>query len=107
MQDNSDKMADVDRLEKLVLKMADDNAKIIAALAANPARQQLPVQNDTAIRSEKFAKLIFNLRKTSKIKDFKESQDSTVENWLKRFDQEVVQLKKISGIVADLTLQSI
>ena len=41
MQDNSDKMADVDRLEQLVLKMADENAKLIAALVANPVRQQL------------------------------------------------------------------
>ena len=99
-------MADVGRLEQIVLqlaeqnqKMADENAKPIAALAANPAQQQqqLPQvqqQNDAAIRSETFAKLNVNLRKTSKIKDFKESQDSNVEDWFKRFNQEVLQLKK-------------
>ena len=107
-------MADVGRLEQIVLqlaeqnqKMADENAKLIVALAANPAQQHQPVtvqQPDAAAdRAEKFAKLTFALRKTSKIKDFKESQDSSVENWLKRFDQEVLQLKKMSGIANDLS----
>ncbi len=48
-------------------------------------------------------KLALALRKSGKIKDFKESQDSSVEGWLKRFDQEVLQLKKMSGIAGDLT----
>ena len=115
-------MADVVKLEQLVhtkaqpgqntrmveseAKMADENVKLIAVLAANPAQQPLPhVQQPdaAAIRSDKFSKLALALRKSGKVKDFKEGQDSSVEDWLKRFDQEVLQLKKMSGIADDLT----
>ena len=107
-------MADVNRLEQLFQQMAEQNqqmaeqnAKFIAALQANPAQQQpipqVQQQDVAAIRAEKFSKLYLALHKSGKVKDFKEGQDSSVEDWLKRFDQEVLQLKKMSGIAGDLT----
>ena len=106
-------MADVNRLEQLVQQMAEQNqqmaeqnAKLIAALSANPAQQQpLPQAQQpdvAAIRADKFAKLSLALRKSGKVKDYKDTQDTSVEEWLKRFDQEVLQLKKMSGINNDL-----
>ncbi len=50
----------------------------------------IQVQKTDAIRAEKFSKLALALRKSGKVKDFKEGQDSSVEDWLKRFDQEVI-----------------
>ena len=44
----------------------------------------------------------FGSCKSGKIKDYKEGQESTIEDWLKRFDQEIWQLQKMCGIVGDL-----
>ena len=55
MRENSSKMADVEELKQMVIEMAKENAKLIAALAANPAQQQpIPVQQPdaAAIRAE-------------------------------------------------------
>ena len=95
-------MADVQKLLQLVQQMAEQNAKLIAALQANPAQQQPIPQvqqpDAAAIRADKFAKLSLALRKSGKVKDYKDTQDTSVEEWLKRFDKEVLQLKKMSGI---------
>ena len=109
-------MAEIERLEQLVhqmaqqitdknakmvereAKMADENAKLIASMSVNPGQQQ-PMQQQqpdvAAIRANKLAKLSLALRKSGKVKDYKDTQDSNVEEWLKRFDQEVLQIKKI------------
>ena len=97
-------MADVEELKQLVqlmaqenAKMVQENAKLIVALAANnPGPQQPnqpPHQDAAALRRDKLAKLSIALRKSGKIKDFKDTQDNEVKEWLKRFDQEVFQLK--------------
>ena len=96
--------ADIAELKTLVAKMAADNAKLIAALSANPgaaaaAHHVVPPAVDPAqVRAEKLAKLNLALCKCGKLKDFKDSQQSNVHEWLKRFDQELIQLKKMSGI---------
>ena len=91
----------------MVQQIAEQNAKLIAALQANPAQQQPIPQvqqpDAAAIRAEKFAKLSLALRKSSKVKGYKDMQEGTVEEWLKRFDQEVL-LKKMSGINDDLAI---
>ena len=77
-------------------KMADENAKLIDALN-NRGGDAGPT------RPEKLSKLGLALRKSYKVKEFKEAQECTVKEWLKRFDQEVVVLKKMSGLDGDLT----
>ncbi len=85
--------------------MVEENAKLIAALAANPGQQQPPQlqQSDVAaIRADKIAKLSLALRKSGNVKDYKDTRDRNVKEWLKCFDQEVLHLKKMSSIANDL-----
>ena len=88
-------MAEIEELKAMVLQMAADNARLIQAVADN--RPQAP-PNAAAIRREKLAKLGISLRKSGKVKDFKDAPESKIKEWLKRFDQELLQLKKLSGI---------
>ena len=74
-----------------------ENAKLIDALNARGGGGEGPS------RPEKLSKLNLALRKSFKVKEFKEVQECTVKEWLKRFDQEVGVLKKMSGIDDDLS----
>ena len=58
--------------------------------------------NAEAIRAEKISKLGAVLRKSLKLKDFKEG-DMPVKEWLRRWNYEVDSQKKMCGIVGDLT----
>ena len=69
-------------------RMADENAKLIDALNNRGGGGNGPS------RPEKLTKLNMDLRKSFKVKEFKEIQECTVKEWLKRFDQEVIVLKK-------------
>ena len=98
-----------DNMAAQAAKMQEDNAKLIAALANQPqvVQQQVAQQggqqaNVAAVRGEKLQKLSLALRKSGKIKDFKDTQECKVRDWLKRFDQELLALKKMSGIDNDL-----
>ena len=90
-------------------KMQRENAKLITALSGagnlQPPGQPggiVPV-NPAAVRQEKLAKLSLALRKSTKVKDFREAQECNVKDWLKRLDQELQILKKMSGIVDNLS----
>ena len=87
-------MSELDELKSLVERMAtsatkmqEENARLIAALARQPrvAAGGQPVVNHAAIRSEKLAKLSLALRKSGNVKDFKDTQECNVREWLKRF----------------------
>ena len=61
-----------------------------------------------AKRAEKFAKLELSMRKSTKVKDFKEAQETmTVKEWLSKFDEEMLACKRMSGIQGDLTREDI
>ena len=105
-------MGDIAELKQLVATMAADTAKLIAAISANPAAAAVapahghvapPAPDPAQLRAEKLAKLSLALRKSGKLKDFKDAQQSNVREWLKRFDQELLQLSKMSGINDALT----
>ena len=74
-------------------RMADENAKLIDALNNRGGGG-----GDGPSRPEKLSKLNLALRKSFKVKEFKEIQECTVKEWLKRFDQKVGVLKKMSSI---------
>ena len=77
--------------------------RLIAAMAANnPPAGGPGAPNVAQLRAEKLSKLSLALCKSGKLKDFKDSQDSNVHGWLKPFDQEILQLKKMSDIIDDL-----
>ena len=91
--------------------MQEENLKLITALNARPAAPAggaagvpaVPAVDPAVVRGEKMAKLNFALRKSVKIKDFKEAQDVSIRDWIKRFDQEIQAVKKMSGINDNLT----
>ena len=58
--------------------------------------------NDAAVRADKISKLGAALRKSAKIKDFKETE-MPIKEWLRRFNLEVTSLRKLQGIPDDLT----
>ena len=98
-------MGDIAELKALVAQMATDKARLIAALSAHPGAGHAPpaLPDAAQLRAEKLAKLSLTLRKSGKLRDFKDSQQSNVREWVKRFDQEIEQLKKMSGINDALT----
>ena len=61
-------------------KMQEENAKLIAALANQPqvVQQVGQAPNAAAVRNEKLAKLSLALRKSGKVKDFRDTQESNV-----------------------------
>ena len=58
--------------------------------------------NEAAVRADKISKLGAALRKSAKIKDFKENE-MPIKEWLRRFNLEVTSLRKLQGIPDDLT----
>ena len=54
-------------------------------------------------RAEKFNKLAYALRKSYKVKEYKDARGETIKERLTKFDQEVGTLKRYSGIPEDLT----
>ena len=91
--------------------MQEENLKLITALNARPAAPAggaagvpaVAAVDPAVVRGKKMAKLNFALRKSVKIKDFKEAQDVSIRDWIKRFDQEIQAVKKMSGINDNLT----
>ena len=51
------------------------------------------------------ARMALGLRKSQKLKDFKHSEESDIKQWLRKFDIEVVEVKKIAGFNDDLSRQ--
>ena len=77
---------------------------LIAALTVGPVVQQnVQVPYAAALRAEKLVKLDLVLHKSQKVKDFKYTQENDMKEWLKCFDHEILQLKKICCINEDLT----
>ena len=84
-----------------------------AAAAAAPAVGAAPapgpalgdagrLQAAAAARAEKIFKIQINLRKSNKVREYKEPTESNVKEWLSKFDTELNTLKKMAGIVGDL-----
>ena len=113
-------MAEIAKLEALVEKLAEANVqlnnelrnasvaqkaevdRVIAALGQGGGNLQPQQPNVGAVRAKNVANLKLAFRKSSKVKDFRESQDLKVQDWLKRFDEEAIQLKNMNCIENDL-----
>ena len=86
----------------------EENAKLIAALNARPLAQPGPgapanAPDAAVIRREKLNKLGISLRKSAKVKDFKDAAEVKIKDWVLRYDAEVTHLKLLNGIEDDLT----
>ena len=47
------------------------------------------------------------LRKSNKVREFKDSSETNIKEWLTRFDQEMNTLKRMAGIADDLRREEI
>ena len=75
-------MAEIEEIKELVNKMAQEIVKqkqdinrLIAALAEG---RHAPLPDAAALRLDKLAKMSLALRKSSKVKDFKDNQKSNI-----------------------------
>ena len=99
-------MSDLNEIAALVERLLTSNAN--AMEAADQRQRDLMQQliagrpDAAAIRAEKVAKLGAALRKSQKIKDFKEGE-MPVKEWLRRWNHEVESLRKMCGLPDDLT----
>ena len=101
-----------------------DNAELLAQLVANSQRQDAriaalleqlkqppPVQVQyipaapaaAEIRAEKVQKITLNIRKSNRLKPFKVSNDSDIKLFLKKFDEELQNMKVMAGLNGNLT----
>ena len=58
-------------------------------------------------RAEKISKIQINLRKSNKVREFKDSSEVIVKEELTKFDTELNTLKKMAGIVDDMRREEI
>ena len=115
-------MGDVGRLESLVKKLTEANVKLTEDLRAANVDRKNEIDRvvaalggaggagggghvgAAAVRAKNVANLKLSFRKSSKVKDYKENQELKIQEWIKRFEEEAVQLKLMNGINDDLTL---
>ena len=109
------------QLKDLVAQQARDTANLIAEMARLRAAPAVPAgpghvpapdadavaRTAAAARADKLSKLGVSLRKSYKVKEFKDTTETSVKEWLTKFDQEILTLKKMNGIVGDLTREEI
>ena len=100
-------MADVEQLTELITRLLASNAE--DKVAANDRQEALLAQvaaarapNAALVRAEKLSKLGTALRKSTKVKEYKEDEDCSIKEWIRRFEHEVEALKKICGIAGAL-----
>ena len=106
-----------ERIEKVVLDSVEQGnaarqqlSELLQALRNIPqlggeirAIVQPQQQDPLVVRAEKLQRLSLALRKSSKVKDFKDNAETDIKIWLKKFDFEIVALKKMVGIDDNLT----
>ena len=64
-------------------------------------KQQAP--GAAEIKADKLQKINFNIRKSNRLKPYKVSTDCDVKLFIKRFDEELVNMKSMVGLAEDLT----
>ena len=84
-----------------VLSLAQFPAVAVAVVAAAAAAAAV------AARANKISKMGINLRKSNKVREFKDSSETNIKEWLTRFDQEMNTLKRMAGIADDLHREEI
>ena len=87
-------------------EMADLIASIKDIQAVPPTVNVQPAPLDqNAVRTEKVQRLAMSMRKSNRVKIFKASGESDINIFLKRFNEELVTLKKMVGINDNLSRQ--
>ena len=112
MGDENEEIAELKKLVQQQTREAVDAQRRVDNLIAEMARQRGPAPAPDAdavarARAEKISKLSVSLRKSYKVKEFKDTNEGSVKEWLTKFDQEILTLKKMSGIADDLTCEEV
>ena len=84
-------------------KIADQQGQITELLKTLKEREPPAAPNPDAIRAEKIQKINFNLRKSNRLKPFKVSAETDVKLFLKKFEEELTNMKTMVGMVDALT----
>ena len=110
MGDNAELLAQlVARSQIQDQKMAEQQQTITALLQQirNPAPVQVQyvpaAPNVDEVRAEKVQKINLNIRKSNRLKLFKVSNDSDIKLFLKKFDEELQNMKVMVGLDENLT----
>ena len=99
-------VAKSEQQEERLLTQQNQIAELLRTLKDPPpvtVDLRQPVVADNVIRAEKVQKINFNLRKSSRLKPFRVSADSDIKLFLKRFDEELQNMKAMVGLNALLT----
>ena len=96
-------MSEIEDLKKLV----GESQKMVADLIAELARACAPADGGVAAaaaavaatRADRINKMNIALRKSQKVKEYREMNDISIKEWLTRFDQEINALKRIYGVL--------
>ena len=83
-----------DRFAQLIQNMQRPPVQQIEYRAAAPAAAE--------IRAEKIQKINFNIRKSNRLKPYRVSGDSDVKIFLKKFDEELQNMRLMVGMAVDL-----
>ena len=126
-------MSEINELKQLVAQQTRDmqaqnaanqardaiNQKLVADLVVELAQARAPAEDGgaaavaavaaavVAARADRINKMNIALRKSQKVKEYREMNDISIKEWLTRFDQEINALKRIYGVVGDLTRDEI
>ena len=97
----------MEQLTELIGQLLVSNAEDKAAAAArqNELLAQLMAArapDPAVVRADKLSKLGAALRKSTKLREYKEDIDCSVKEWIRRLEHEVTALKKMHGIEDDL-----
>ena len=80
--------------------------KMIEAINRNPVQQveyRAQAPNNAEVRAEKLQRISLNIRKSNRLKPFKVSTDCDVKLFIKRFDEELVNMKNMAGLAGVLS----
>ena len=100
--------AERDKVEletRLAKEREDADAKLTALIAAikQPAEVTLkaPDVDQNVVRSDKIQKLNLNMRRSQRVKPFKVSGETDIKLFLKKFDEELTNIKSLVGLAGE------
>ena len=106
-----------ERLEEILVKLAEENLKLKQELRDNNAAQAANVNrivgalgdiiqappNEAAVRAKNLLLMRKDLRKSQRCKNFTEKQEMKPQEWVKRLEEELEQQRDLCNVPAPLT----
>ena len=104
-----EKAAQAAALVEVQTKLAEERvaadekfAQLIASIQApGPITLKPPDPDADAVRAEKVQKINFNLRRSQRLKPYKVSADTDIKLFLKKFEEELKNMKSLVGLAGE------